>query len=80
MDGDARALRNVAEEQDETKQQAHAAIARAHNAVLTGTSGYPDATFTLKLAVPRGQDCRGRRQTGPALHHASPDYMRAPKK
>ena len=34
----------VAEEQSETKQQAHAAISRAQNALL-GTSGYPDATF-----------------------------------
>jgi hypothetical protein len=49
VDGDARALRKVQEEQTEVRQQAHAAIARARNAVL-GTSGYPDATFTLRLA------------------------------
>ncbi len=49
VDGDARALRKVTEEQDETKQQAHAAISRARNALL-GTAGYPDATFTLRLA------------------------------
>jgi hypothetical protein len=49
VDGEARALRKVAEEQTEAKQQAHAAIARARNAVL-GTAGYPDATFTLRLA------------------------------
>ena len=30
-------------------QQAHAAIARARNALL-GNAGYPDATFTLRLA------------------------------
>ena len=49
IDGEARALRKVSEEQNETKQQAHAAISRARNALL-GTSGYPDATFTLRLA------------------------------
>ncbi|MDB6022549.1 MAG: hypothetical protein JWQ04_2406 [Pedosphaera sp.] len=49
VDGEARALRKVAEEQDEAKQQAHAAISRARNTLL-GTSGYPDATFTLRLA------------------------------
>src|SRR6185436_2694419 len=49
VDADARALRKVAEDQGEVKQQAHAAISRARNALL-GTTGYPDATFTLRLA------------------------------
>jgi Peptidase S46 len=49
VDPDSRALRKVAEEQDEVKQEAHAAISRARNA-LFGTSGYPDATFTLRLS------------------------------
>jgi hypothetical protein len=49
IDGEARALRKVAEEQDETRQQAHAAISRARNAIF-GTTGYPDATFTLRLS------------------------------
>ena len=49
MDEEARALRKVFEEQTEAKQQAHAAISRARNALL-GTTGYPDATFTLRLA------------------------------
>jgi hypothetical protein len=49
VDGEARALRKVSEEQSETKQQAHAAIARARNALL-GTSGYPDASSTLRLS------------------------------
>jgi hypothetical protein len=49
VDAEARALRKVAEDQGEVKQQAHAAIARARNEVL-GTTGYPDATFTLRLA------------------------------
>jgi hypothetical protein len=49
IDPESRALRKVAEEQDEIKQQAHAAISRARNALL-GTAGYPDATFTLRLS------------------------------
>jgi len=49
VDALARALRKVSETQGEVKQQAHAAIARARNELL-GTSGYPDATFTLRLA------------------------------
>jgi len=49
VDPTARAARKVAEEQSEAKQQAHAAIARARNA-LFGTGGYPDATFTLRLS------------------------------
>ncbi len=49
VDEESRALRKVAEAQSEAKQQAHAAISRARNAVL-GTTGYPDATFTLRLA------------------------------
>jgi hypothetical protein len=49
VDADARAFRKVSEEQDEARQQAHAAIARARNTLL-GNAGYPDATFTLRLA------------------------------
>jgi hypothetical protein len=51
IDPDARALRKVSEEQNEIKQQAHAAISRAANALLgTGGSRYPDATGTLRLS------------------------------
>jgi hypothetical protein len=49
VDAEARALRKVSEDQGEVKQQAHAAISRARNELL-GTTGYPDATFTLRLA------------------------------
>jgi hypothetical protein len=49
VDPESRSLRKVSEAQNETKQQAHAAIARARNALL-GTAGYPDATFTLRLS------------------------------
>ena len=49
IDPQARELRKISEEQGEAKQEAHAEIARARNALL-GTNGYPDATFTLRLA------------------------------
>ena len=49
IDGDSRSLRKIMETQGEAKQQAHAKIARARFA-LEGTSNYPDATFTLRLA------------------------------
>lgn len=49
VDTESRELRKVAEAQGEAKQQAHAAISRARNALL-GTTGYPDATFTLRLS------------------------------
>jgi hypothetical protein len=61
IDTEARALRKVAEEQGEIKQQSQAAIARARNALL-GTAGYPDATFTLRLSfgVIRGYEEDGK--------------------
>jgi hypothetical protein len=49
VDTEARALRKILETQGEAKQQAHAKIAKARFAV-EGTSNYPDATFTLRLA------------------------------
>ena len=49
VDAAARALRKTAEEQNEVLVEAHAALARAHLA-LDSEAGYPDATFTLRLA------------------------------
>jgi hypothetical protein len=49
IDGPAREARKAFEAQDETKQQAYAELAMARFAV-EGTSNYPDATFTLRLA------------------------------
>lgn len=49
LDGPARSVRQVIETQEEVKRQAHAQIASARF-VLEGASGYPDATFTLRLA------------------------------
>jgi len=49
IDEQARAERKVMEEQGEIKNQAYAQIAKAKFAAY-GTSIYPDATFTLRLA------------------------------
>ena len=49
IDADARAVRKSIETQSEAKQQAHAQISKARFAI-EGTSTYPDATFTLRLA------------------------------
>jgi hypothetical protein len=61
IDEEARQLRQRVEALDETKQQAHAALARARFD-LQGTSVYPDATFTLRLAygTVRGYDDDGK--------------------
>ncbi|MHC1766630.1 MAG: S46 family peptidase [Verrucomicrobiia bacterium] len=49
IDPEARSVRKVLEAQTEAKQQAHARIGKVRFAVQ-GTSTYPDATFTLRLA------------------------------
>ena len=49
VDPVAREVRKIIETQGEVKQQAHAKIAKARFALI-GTSTYPDATFTLRLA------------------------------
>ena len=49
---------------EEPNEQAYAKIAKAKFAV-EGTSTYPDATFTLRLAFGAGQGLRGGRQEGP---------------
>jgi len=76
MDPDARALRKVSEEQDEVKQQAHAAISRARNALL-GTSGYPDATFTLRLSFGTVKAYQEEGKQVPAFTTLSDLYERA---
>ncbi|PWU16662.1 MAG: serine protease [Verrucomicrobia bacterium] len=61
VDPEARSLRKIVEEQDEIKQQAHAQIGKVRFAVM-GTSQYPDATFTLRLAfgVVKGYEENGQ--------------------
>ncbi len=62
VDGEARELRRRFEAAEETRKQAHAAIARARFA-LDGASSYPDATFTLRLSygVVKGYEEDGRK-------------------
>jgi hypothetical protein len=62
VDKDARAVRKTFETQvDEVKRQAYAQIAKAKFAV-EGSSTYPDATFTLRLAfgVIKGYEEQGK--------------------
>ncbi|MFO1498384.1 MAG: S46 family peptidase [Verrucomicrobiota bacterium] len=61
IDAEARAVRKVVETHNEAKQQAHAQIGKARFAVQ-GTSTYPDATFTLRLAygVVKGYEESGK--------------------
>jgi hypothetical protein len=49
IDPEARAVRKIIEAQDEVKRQAYGEIAKAKFQLNAG-SGYPDATFTLRLA------------------------------
>lgn len=49
VDGEARSIRKIVDAQNELRNQAHAAIARARFK-LEGTGNYPDATFTLRLS------------------------------
>jgi hypothetical protein len=60
IDDPARAVRKIGEAQDEIKRQAYGAIAAAKFAIQ-GSSTYPDATFTLRLAF--GQ-ARGYEEDG----------------
>ena len=76
VDAPARAFRKIAEEQGETKQQSQAIIAEARNALL-GNAGYPDATFTLRLAfgTVKGYEEEGR--PVPAITPMGGIYQRA---
>jgi hypothetical protein len=49
LEGEYRRLREITDELDEIERQAYARITEASVAV-EGTSSYPDATFTLRLA------------------------------
>ena len=65
VDPEARKVRKTIEsEVEEVQRQAYAQIAKVKFA-LEGTSTYPDATFTLRLAFGTGQGLRGGRQARP---------------
>ena len=76
VDAPARALRKVADEQGEVVEQAHAAIARARNAV-SGSNSYPDATFTLRLAFGTMKDYEEAGKSIPAITTIAGLYQRA---
>jgi hypothetical protein len=76
IDPASRALRKVSDEQNETKQQAHAAIARARNALL-GNAGYPDATFTLRLSFGTVKGYEEDGKPVPAITTMAGIYQRA---
>ncbi|MDH7503515.1 MAG: S46 family peptidase [Verrucomicrobiota bacterium] len=61
VDAEARAVRQIIETQEEIKRQAHSQIAAARFAIQ-GTSTYPDATFTLRLAfgIVKGYEENGK--------------------
>src|SRR5437868_6065943 len=61
VDPPAREVRKLLESQDEIKRQAYARIAHAKY-VIEGSSTYPDATFTLRLAfgVVKGYEQNGK--------------------
>ena len=65
VDTEARSLRKILETQGEIKQQAHAQLGKARFAVY-GTSNYPDATFTLRLAY---GTVKGYQEEGKAIPH-----------
>jgi nicotinamide mononucleotide adenylyltransferase len=76
VDAPARAARKTFETQDEIKQQAYAAIAKARFAI-EGTNAYPDATFTLRLSygAVRGYEENGKQI--PALTNFAGLYQRS---
>jgi hypothetical protein len=78
IDPEARAVRKIVDEQNEIKQQAHGAIARAANALLgTGGSRYPDATGTLRLSFGTVKGYEEDRQPVPAFTTFAGLYARA---
>jgi len=76
IDAQAREARKTYNAQDEIKKQAYADIAKARFAI-EGASGYPDATFTLRLSY---GTVRGYEQDGkqiPAFTDFAGLYQRA---
>ena len=76
VDPESRAERKVRDDQDEIIHQSYAAIARAKVALL-GTAGYPDATFTLRLAFGTVKGYAEEGQPVPAFTTLAGLYERA---
>ncbi len=76
VDPDSRALRKVSQAQSEKRKQAQAAISKARIGLL-GTSGYPDATFTLRLAFGTVKAYEETGTTIPALTTLAGMYERS---
>ena len=76
VDAEARRVRKIAEELDETRRQAHAEIARARFA-LNGSNTYPDATGTLRLSFGIVKGFQDGDTTIPALTEMGGLYERA---
>jgi hypothetical protein len=76
IDPIARSARKTYEEQDEIQQQAYAQISQARFA-LEGTSDYPDATFTLRLAYGTNEGYEEGGQAVPAFTHLAGLYQRS---
>lgn len=76
LDGAARAARKTIEEQSEVKEQAQAKISRVRYAV-DGTSAYPDATFSLRLAFGTVKGYRDMGVTIPPFTTIEGMYLRS---
>jgi hypothetical protein len=76
IDGESRDLRKSYEAEDEILQQAQAVIGKARFAIL-GTSTYPDATFTLRLAYGQVKGYEENGATVPPFTTISGLYQRS---
>lgn len=76
IDGPARAVRAIVEEQGEIKEQAHAKIARVRYA-KDGASVFPDATFTLRLSYGLVKSYQENGQTVPAFSTMGGTFARS---
>ena len=67
LEDEYRRIRKMNEQIEERERQAYTKITEAV-AMIEGTGGYPDATFTLRLAFGDCERIRARRETHPTLH------------
>jgi hypothetical protein len=76
IDAQAREARKIHNAHDEIKKQAYADIAKARFAI-EGVSGYPDATFTLRLSYGTVRGYEQDRKQIPAFTDFAGLYQRA---